>query len=163
MELHELRVLKRDAGPESHGSAVPCAGVRRGGREVRPAVSSRGQDGVCGANAMQCAILHVEADDPHTPTVLHKQVQSEVLDEVRGVEGQGTAIQGVEHRVTGAVCRGTAAIGLATLAVVERLSPEGTLVDLACVRAGEGHAVRLQLQHCADSLSAHVVHRVLIG
>ena len=40
MELHELRVLQWDAGPQRHGIAITRAGVRRGAREVCAAVAA---------------------------------------------------------------------------------------------------------------------------
>ena len=62
---------------------------------------------------MDGSVLHVEADDADAAVVLHDQVQREVLDEVRGVEGQRAAVERVEHSVAGAVSRGGAAIRLA--------------------------------------------------
>jgi hypothetical protein len=65
-------------------------------------------------DAVDGAVLHVQADDADAAVVLHDEVQREVLDEVGGVEGQRAAVEGVEHGVAGAVGGGGAAVGLAT-------------------------------------------------
>ena len=80
-----------------------------------------------------------------------------------GVMLHGGAVEGVEHGVACAVGSAGAAVGLASLAVVEALAAEGTLVDLAVVRAGEGEAVVLQLDDGRGRLLAHVVDGVLVA
>ena len=72
------------------------------------------------------------------------------------------AVQRVQHGVPGAVGGGRAAVGLAALAVVERLAPEGALIDLALVGAREGQAVVLELDDGGWGLAAHVLDGVLV-
>ena len=72
------------------------------------------------------------------------------------------AVQRVQHGVPGAVGGGRAAVGLAALAVVERLATEGALIDLALVGAREGQAVVLELDDGGWGLAAHVLDGVLV-
>lgn len=65
-------------------------------------------------DAVDGSILHVQTDHTNAAVVLHDQVQREVLNKVGGVEGQRAAVQGVKHRVAGAVSRRRAAVRLAT-------------------------------------------------
>ena len=60
--------------------------------------------------------LHIQACDTHTSTILHDEIEGEELDHVRGVEGQGSAVQGVKHGVSGTVSSGRTTIGLTALA-----------------------------------------------
>ena len=46
VELHELRVLQRDAGAQGHAVSVTSAGVSGGAAEVGAAVATSGQHGV---------------------------------------------------------------------------------------------------------------------
>jgi hypothetical protein len=65
--------------------------------------------------------------------------------------------------MSSAIGGGAATVGLASLSVLERLTTEGSLVDLASVSSREGHTIRLELVHGTDCLSAHVVDRVLVA
>ena len=76
-------------------------------------------------------------------SLVHDEVQSKVLDEVSGVEGERAAVERVEHRVTRSIGRAGAAIGLSALAVVQRLSSEGALVDLPLLCPREGKPIGL--------------------
>ena len=49
-------------------------------------------------------------------------------------------VEGVQHGVSGPICHGGGAVGLAALAVLVGLAAERPLVDLALGGAGEGHA-----------------------
>jgi len=59
-------------------------------------------------------VLHVQANHTNAAIVLHDQVQREVFNEIRGVKGERATIQGVEHRMSSAISRGSAAVSLAT-------------------------------------------------
>ena len=163
VELHELRVLQRDARTHAHCVAVSRACVGAGGREVRAAIATRGNDGVVGTDAVDGAVLHVHGDDAAAVIAVHEQVKGEVLDHVGRVVREGASIQSVQQRVAGAVCGASAAVGLAALAELERLPAEGALVDLVVRRAGEWKAVALQLEDSARSFTAHVVDGVLVA
>ena len=50
---------------------------------------------------------------------------------------KGLAIKGVKHRVAGTVSNGSATVSLSSLAKLERLASEGTLVLLCFAKEGE--------------------------
>ena len=74
---------------------------------------------------------------------------------------QALSVERVQHRMSRPVRHGAAPVRLATLAVLVRLPAERALVDLALGRAGEGHAVVLQLDDGGRGLFRHVVDGVL--
>lgn len=131
VELHKLRVLKRDAGTKGHCVSVASACVRRGAREVGSAVATRRKHCVVGFNAVNCSILHVEARDADTAPILHDQVQRKVLNEVCGVKSQGAPIKGVKHCVSCSVSCTSASVRLTPLAEIQRLSSECPLVNFS--------------------------------
>lgn len=92
MELDELGVLQGDACSESHGVAITRACVRRCAREVRATIASCGEHGVVGTDTVDSAVFHVYACDTHASTILHDEVQSEVLDEVSSVKSQRATV-----------------------------------------------------------------------
>ena len=94
--------------------------------------------------------------------LVHDKVQRKVLDEELAVVPHRLAVERVQHRVPRAVGGRGAAVGLAALAKVERLAPEGALVDLPLVGAGEGEAIVLELDDGGGGLAAHVLDRVLV-
>jgi hypothetical protein len=108
----------------------------------------------------------LEAESDHAlalrALLVHDQVEGKVLDEELAVVAHRLAVQCVQHGVPGAVGGGRAAVGLAALAVVERLAPEGALIDLALVGAREGQAVVLELDDGGWGLAAHVLDGVLV-
>mmetsp|Transcript_7895 Transcript_7895/g.13313 ORF Transcript_7895/g.13313 Transcript_7895/m.13313 type:complete len:352 (+) Transcript_7895:1043-2098(+) len=163
VELHKLGVHERNTSSQGHGGTITSASVCRCAGEVSATVSTCGQHGVLGLHAMDGTVLHVHAHDSNTGAVTHNEVQSEVLNEVGGIEGQRATVQGVQHGMTGTIRSSTTSVSLTTLSVIQRLTTEGSLVDLARLSSGEGHAVRLQLEHSTGSLSAHVVNGVLIS
>ena len=64
--------------------------------------------------------------------------------------------------MAGSVGDGAAAVGLTSLSVVDGLSTEGSLVDLALAGTRERHSVGLELTHGDGSLSSHVLDSVLV-
>jgi len=86
------------------------------------------------------ASLRLTGDPPARPIGVHDEVEGEVLDEELCVMLHGSAIEGVEHGVAGAVGGSAAAVRLAALAEVQALASEGALVDFALLGAREGHA-----------------------
>ena len=56
------------------------------------------------------------------------------------------AVKGVQHGVSSAVSHSAGPVSLSTLAVLEALASEGTLVDSAVGHARERHAIVLQLK-----------------
>jgi hypothetical protein len=162
MELHELEVLQRQAGAKRHGAAVTGAGVGRGRRLVDAAIAAGRQHHLVGAEAMDGAIVEVPGHDAAADTLVHDQVEGEVLDEELGVVPQRLLVERVQDRVAGAVGRGAGALGNA-LAVLRRHAAERALVDLALGRAAERHAVVFELDDRADAVAAHVFDRVLVA
>lgn len=81
--------------------------------------------------SVQRAILHVHRNHTDALAILHEQVEGKVLDEKVGVVTQRLTVQGVQDGVTGTIGSGGASVSLTALAVLERLSTKGTLVDLA--------------------------------
>jgi len=80
---------------------------------------------------VESSILHVESDNTNALAVLHDQVEGEVFNEEVGVVAERLAVEGVENGVASSVSGGSAAVGLSSLAVLERLTTERTLVDFA--------------------------------
>ena len=77
------------------------------------------------------AVFHVQSHDTDALAALHDEVKGEVLDEEVGVVAERLAIERVEESVSSTISGSSAAVGLATLAVLEGLTTERALVDLA--------------------------------
>jgi hypothetical protein len=149
VELDKLEVLERETRSHDHRTTVTRASVRRSAGEVRPTVTARGKDGLVGPEAVQRSVLHVEGEDADALAVLHEQVERKVLDEEVGVVAERLAVECVKHSVARSVGGGGASVRLSTLAVVERLTTKGTLVDLALLGSREGETVVLELARSA--------------
>ena len=145
VELDEFEILVGQASTGDHSHTVSGTCVCRCAAEVGSTISTSGQDRVLGKEAVQGAVLHVEGDNTNALAVLHDQVEREVLDEEVGIVAQGLAVERVQQCVAREVGRGGAAVGLAALAEVERLTAERALVDLALLRTREGNTEVLKL------------------
>ncbi len=77
MELHEFHVLQRQTGAQHHGIAVARAGMRRGRREKGAAIAARRQDDELRAEAMDRAVIELQADDAAAAAVLHDEIDRE--------------------------------------------------------------------------------------
>lgn len=64
-------------------------------------------------------------------THVHDQVEGKVFDEEVGVVSERLTIKGVKDSVARSIGSGCTAVGLSTLAELERLSSKSTLIDLA--------------------------------
>ena len=128
VELDELEILVGQTGTGNHGHTVTGTCVGRCAGEVGASVTSGSQNGVLGDEPVDCAVLLVVGNDTLADTILHDQVGSEVLNEVLGVVAQGLSVESVEKSVAGSVGGSAASVGLATLAVLLRLTTESTLV-----------------------------------
>ncbi len=116
-----------------------------------------------GAEAVDAAIGQVPGHDAAAGTVLvHDQVEGEILDEELGVEFQRLLVQGMQHRVAGAVGGGAGALGRLGAEILGHAA-EGALVDLAFRRAAERHAEMLEFEHGRYRLAAHVFDRILVA
>lgn len=145
VELHEFQILQRKTSTGDHGVTVTRASVCRRAREVGSSVSTSGEDSLVRTEAVEGSVLHVEGNDTNTLAVLHDQVQREVFDEILRVMSQRLSIESVENGVAGTISSGSATVSLATLAELEGLSTESTLVDLAFLRSGERDTIVLEL------------------
>ena len=69
-----------------------------------------------------------------------KRTSSEVLDEVFSVVPQRLTVKSVKHSVSSSISGSGTSVSLSSLSVLERLSSESTLVDLAFLGTGEGES-----------------------
>lgn len=143
VELDKLEILVGETGTGNHGHTVTGAGVGRSAREVGAAVTAGGENGVVGEEAVEGTILLVVGENTATLTILHDQVDGEVLDEVVGVVTERLAVESVEKSVTGTIGSSAATVSLAAFAVLLRLTTESTLVtvvELTCQLLGHLHS-----------------------
>lgn len=112
MELNELHVRQWETGSGNHSSTVTGAGVGWGAGLIGSSVTSSCDDGVQGSDSVDGSISDWHDGDTSADSVVHDQVQSEILDEESAVVGQGSAEEGMEHSMTGSVGDGTGSIGL---------------------------------------------------
>ncbi len=163
MELHELHVLERQSGAKRHRIAVAGTGMRRGAGEIDPAVTAGRQNGLLAPETVQRAVFHAQCDDAGTFAVLvHQQVEREILDMEMRLVLQALLVKRVENGVPGAVGSGAGA-ARHRLAIVERMTTERALVDLAFLGPREGNAVILELDHRRNGVAAHIFDRVLVA
>ena len=141
MELYELGILNWETSSSDHTTTVTCACVRACAREVGAAVATCGHDRVSSLHPVDCAISHIVGHDATAFAIFHKEIHREVLHKEDAVVTKGTTEERVQHRVSGTVSNGTAAVGLATLTEVRGLTSEGSLVNLTFAGSAEGHAV----------------------
>ncbi|KAI6755199.1 hypothetical protein HG531_004305 [Fusarium graminearum] len=144
VELDELKILVGETGTGNHGHTVTSTGVGRCAGEVSSAVTTSGEDGVVGEESVQSAVLLVVGEDTAALTILHNQVEGEVLDEVVGLVAERLAVESVKKGVAGSVSGSTASLA-------------GN-----CSSSREGAAVVLKLDNGSGSLSGHVVNSVLV-
>ena len=112
VELHELHVLQRDrrrAAPSPLPSPVQVWALSRG--EVGAAVAAGGENGRLAAEAVDRAVVHLQADEPaHAAFVVADEVDGEILDEELALRLQRLAVERVQHGVAGAVGGGAGAL-----------------------------------------------------
>jgi len=130
VELDELEILVGETGTGNHGHTVTGTGVGRCAGEVSSAVTTSGENGVVGKESVEGAVLLVVGEDTAALTILHDQVEGEVLDEVVGLVAERLAVESVKKGVAGSVSGSTASVGLATLSVLLGLTTESSLVTI---------------------------------
>ena len=164
MELHELHVLKRQAGACRHAAAVAGAGMRRGCGEIGATVAAGGQHHHLGRKAMDGAVVEIPGHDAGAGSVrLHDQVEREIFDEELRVVPERLAVERMQDGVAGAVGGGAGALHGRAVAVVHHVAAERPLVDLALFGAREGHAIMLELVDRGRRFTHHVFHGVHIA
>src|SRR5258708_4842596 len=116
-----------------------------------------------GAEAVQCAVLHVPGKHAAANTLLvHQEVERKIFDEELGVVFQALLVERVQGGVTGSVGRGTSALRH-LLSVAYGLAAKGALINSAIFGARERNAVMFQLQYRGHGLPAHVLDGVLVA
>jgi len=130
--------------------------VRTRTAEVSTTVTTSSEDSLVAAETVKSAILHVESDYANTLTILHDQVEGEILNEVGRVVPKRLTIEGVQDGMTSPVSSSCTAVGLPTLAVLERLATKGTLIDLAFLCPGEGNAIMFKLNQVDLGFDKHI-------
>ena len=81
MELHELHVLQWQAGAQDHGIAIARAAMSTRTPEIRPPVSTRGEDRLLGSEAMNRSVFEAKGYDTDTPAaIVHHQVECKIFD-----------------------------------------------------------------------------------
>lgn len=145
MELNKLQILKGKSSTNDHSVSVSSASVSTRAAEVSSSVTTRRQDSLVRAEAMECAVFHVQSDDTYAFAVLHDQVESKILNEEVCVVTQRLAIERVQEGMASTIGGSCATIGLASLSIFQGLSTKGALVDLALWCARERHTVVFKL------------------
>lgn len=146
MELDKLQVLQGETGSDDHGVTVSGTSVGRGTGKVSSTVTAGGQDGLVRSESVQGTVLEVQGDDTDALSVLHQEVQGKVLDEKVGVVSEGLSVEGVKNGVSGSVGGSGTSVGLTSLAVLEGLTTERSLVNLALFGSGKGDTIVLELR-----------------
>lgn len=163
VELNELHIGVVDSGSGGESGSVSSAGVSRGAREEGSSVSSGGQHGVLGAETMDGSVFEVHGNDSNAGSVLHDEVEGEVLNEVVAVVLEGGSVESVEKGVSSSVSDTASSVSLSSTSEIVGLSSESSLVDLSVSRAGEWHSVVLKLNNGSLGLSGHVVDGILVS
>mmetsp|Transcript_22976 Transcript_22976/g.35408 ORF Transcript_22976/g.35408 Transcript_22976/m.35408 type:complete len:259 (+) Transcript_22976:781-1557(+) len=136
MKLHKLRILIGQTGPHGHGIPVSCTSMCACAAEVGSTVPSRGQYSVFGMDPMEGPILHIQRRDTRTDAlIVHHQIHGKVFDEVRSIKRQRSAIQSMQHGMTGTVGRTGTPIRLTAFPKVQTLPTKGSLINLAILCA----------------------------
>src|SRR5208337_4550474 len=131
VELNELHVLQRQPRAQNHGVAVAGAGVGGGRREIGAAVAAGREDRRLGAEAVDRAVIHLEANDAsHRSLRIADEVDGEKFDEELAARPQRLPVERMQNRVAGAVGGGAGALRDA-LAELGRHAAERALIDLA--------------------------------
>ena len=163
MELHEFHILQRQACAQHHRIAIARAGMRRRGREISAAISTRRKDDHVRTETMDRSIIHLERDHAAaTALLIHDEIEREIFDEEFRRITQRLPIERVQNGVAGAVCRSAGALRGA-FAVIRRHAAERALIDLACFGARERHAPMLKLIHSRRRIAAEIFDCVLVA
>ena len=164
VELPELHVLHRDA--RAGGHADPVAGVDEGvgaGRINAPA-SAGGEDRRLALQDHDLAGFHLHGDHAaHRALGIPHEVQRHPLDEELRVDLDVVLVEGVQHCMPRTVRGCAGAHRHLRAAVVLGVAAERALVDLAVLKAVEGHAHVLEFDHDLHGPPAHVFDRVLVA
>lgn len=137
--------------------------MRRGGREIGAAITTRRQHDRMAAEAMDRSIFHAQGDHAATFAIFHDQVDGEIFDVEVRVIFQRLLIERVEHGVAGTVGGGAGALHRRAGTHILHVAAEGTLVDRPILVAAERHAGMLQLDDSGRRFTHHIFDRVLVA
>ena len=146
MELNEFKILQRKTSTGDHSVTITSTCVCTRAREVSTSITTGGKNGLVCPETVKGTILHVQRNNTNTLSILHDEVESEVFDEEVRVVSERLAVECVQDGVAGTVSDGGAAIGLAALAILERLPTESMLVDLALLGSRERNTEMFKLK-----------------
>lgn len=163
VELHKLHVHVGETGSVEHGHSVSGASVRRSTTLPGSSVTAGGEHGVVASESVEATVFHAQSDDTLALAVLHNQIQRKVLDEVSGIIKQRSSVEGVKETVAGSIGDAAASMCLTTLAELQALAAEGSLVDFALFGSREWHTVVLELDNCVWCDFTHVLDGVLVA
>ena len=164
VELDELHILKRQSGPQHHRIAVTGAGVRGCAREEGAAIAARCENGLLGAETVECAVIelprcHAAAD----AIIIHNQIKREIFDKEFRLVFDALAIKRVQHGVARAVSGSTCALHWRAFAHLGCVAAKRALIDIALFIAREGHAPMLKLVNRFGRFAAEIFDRILIA
>src|SRR5258708_19689940 len=110
-----------------------------------------------GAEAVQCAVLHVPGKHAAANTLLvHHEVERKIFDEELGVVFQALLVERVQDGVTGSVGRGTSALRH-LLSVAYGLAAKRALIISPIFCAPERNSSMFHPQSPAHALPPHVL------
>jgi hypothetical protein len=163
VELDELGISDSKTSSGNHATTITGAGVGGSAALVSTAVTTGGEHSLLSTHSVDSSVSNVVSHDATALSILHNEVQSEVLNEENAVIAESTAEQGVQHGVTSTISHSAASVGLTSLSELLRLATESALVNLTLSGSAERHTVGLELSHGDGGLTCHVLDSVLIS
>src|SRR5262249_8898161 len=93
---------------------------------------------------------------------VHDEIKRQVLNKEFDPIREASLIEGVQHRVAGPVGGSAGAPSHPSLAISQRMTTEGPLIDLSALGARERYAKMLELDDRRHRVPTHVFDRVLV-
>ena len=162
MELNKFHVLQTKACTGHHAMTVTGTGMGRGAAKECTAITARCQNDHLGVETVHFTAIKVPCHQPAARAVIiHDQIKGNIFDKELGFMLQALLIQGMEHRVTGTVSRGTGPFNR-RLTVITGVTTKRALVDFAIFGARKRHAVMFKFMNSRHRIAAHIFDCVLI-
>lgn len=108
-------------------------------------------------------IFHVQRCNTHALPVTHHKIEREPLDEELHTGFQTLPIKCMQHRMPRAITCTSSAICLPTLAILQALPTQRSLIYRPLISSRKRHAVVLQLNNRRNRFLSHVVNCVLVA
>ncbi len=137
--------------------------MRRGAGEKGAAIAAGGEDDELGAEAVDRAVVELQADDAAAAAILHDEVDGEIFDEEFGIVAQRLPVERVQHGVAGAVGGGAGALRRRPPAEIGGHAAERALIDAAVLGARERHAPMFEFVDGGGRVAAEIFDRILIA